>query len=125
MWAVTPKGSMQREVDHVRPERDGGALHLVGGAGIVDQGGDHAVDVAARFLERLADVGGLQRRQFLLVGGDEVGEAQEHAAAGGWRDLRPGAVHGSVGRADGGVDIVGPAAGDLGDRLLGRRDRWW
>ena len=51
----------QREVDEVGPERDGRALHLVGGAGIVDQGRDDAVDVAARFLQRLADVERLQR----------------------------------------------------------------
>ena len=119
MWAVTPKGSRSVKSTTDGPERDGRPLHLVGGTGIVDQGRHHAVDVAPCLLERLADVGGLQGRQLLLVRGDEVGEAQQHAAAGGGRDLRPVAVEGGMRGADGGVDVLGPAAGDLGDRLLG------
>ena len=54
------QGLHQREVDHFRPKRDGGTLDLVGGTGIVDQRRDHAVDVALRLLQRLADVRGLQ-----------------------------------------------------------------
>ncbi|MFO1075278.1 MAG: hypothetical protein U1E17_21795 [Geminicoccaceae bacterium] len=115
------QGLHQREVDHRGPERDGGALHLVGRTGIVDQGRDHAVDVALRLLERLADIGRLQRRQLLLVRGDEVGKAQQQAPTRGRRDLAPVAVERVMGGADGGVDVGRPAAGDLGDRLLGRR----
>ena len=114
------QGLHQREVDHFRPERDGGTLDLVGGTGIVDQRRDHAVDVALRLLQRLADVRGLQRRQLILVCGNEVGEAQEHAAAGGGGDPGPVATKCVVGRADGGVDVGGIATGDLGDRLLRR-----
>ena len=47
MWAVTPKGSSSVKSTTVRPERDGGPLHLVGRTGVVDQRRDHAVDVAA------------------------------------------------------------------------------
>jgi hypothetical protein len=115
-----PLRLQQREVDHVGAERNGLALHLVGGAGVVAQRRHHAVDVALGVLERLADVERLQPGQLVAMGGDEIRQLEHQGAALLRRHLAPGTLHRGVGGAHGAVDILGAGARDLGDRFLGR-----
>ena len=64
----------QREVDHVRPERDRLPLHLVGGAGVVAQRRHDAVDVAFGVLQWLADIQRFQASELVAMGGDQIGQ---------------------------------------------------
>jgi hypothetical protein len=111
----------QREVHDLMSERHGRALHLVGGAGVVAKRRDHALDVAARFAQRLADVGGLEERELVLGRLDRIGEPEQQPAPFGRRHLAPGAGHRCVGRLHRSIDIKGVGTSDFLDRLLGRR----
>jgi hypothetical protein len=109
------------EVDHLGAERDRRTLDLVRGAGIVDQGRDHAVNVAPRLTDRLAHVGGLERRQLIARSADALGEAEQKLASLGRCDLPPRPAHRTIGGTHGTVDVGGTAPRHILDRLFGRR----
>ena len=57
----------QGEIHHIRAERYGLALHLVGRAGVVAQRRHHAIDIPKGIPERLADIQGLEPGQLLAM----------------------------------------------------------
>ena len=121
--AVTPIGSSQREVDEGGAERDRRALDLVGRAGIVAQGRDDAVDVAARIpsaaCRRRASRGAQAPP---CAAATRIGELAGAAARARPASIsRQGAAQ-RRGRAAGTAASTSAAvaARDFGDRLLGR-----
>jgi len=108
----------QSEIHHIGAQRDGLALHLVGRAGVVAERRHHAIDIAERIPERLADIQSLEPGQLLAMGHNGIGEPEEERPALRRRQARPGPLHCGMGRLDGEVDIRRSAAGDLGQGLL-------
>ncbi len=93
------------------------AAPLVDGLAVEAQARCGARDVdAQRVADRLADVEGLEQGEVVYARLDEVGEAQQDAAALGGRRPAPGpAVEGAAAGAHGAVDVLGAAAGDVGE----------
>jgi hypothetical protein len=125
---VVPRHDMARHADGFAQRVDGEALlegdglahDLVGGAGIELAVAGERGDVRPRLRQRLADIGGLHLGQRLGVLGDQRAEAGQKAAPLGGGELAPVAVQRPLRGGDGGVDILGAAAGDAAD-LLARR----
>ena len=69
-----------------------------------------------RLADRLAVLPALRDRQHLEVLLDAVGDLVQDVGAGGGRRRTPGTL-GAVGGVQGLVDVLGGAAGDLGERL--------
>ena len=81
--------------------------------------GDDAVDVAARFLQRLADVERLEQRELVLRASIACASLSREPAARGRRRSAPGALQRAVGGARRAVDVVGVAARDTPRIVLG------
>ena len=102
--------------------RDRLALDLRRPPGVVAELVDHERDVGdARDRDRLAVVERLELRELLAVRLDEVGELPEHPAALRRRRARPGSALERLPRgADGAIDVLLVAGGNLRERLFRR-----
>ena len=131
-----PGGDVEREVPgddeaddaerlsegHVDAAGDGDrlAVALVDGAGVeVEDVGDHA-DLAAGAADRLADVGGFDACELLVVLFDEGREPAEQPPAVSGRN-RPPSRKGAPGRRHRRVGLGNPSRLEGRNRLLGRR----
>ena len=85
---------------------------------VVEDLRDHA-DLAARALDRLADVARLEARELLAVLLDERREPPQQPGPVGGRDGAPGRER-LLRAGDGRVRLLDAGRLDLGDRLLGR-----
>jgi hypothetical protein len=93
------------------------AEHLVGGFGVPAQGVQHVGEVeAAAVGDRFACVDRFGDGQFVGVGLDQIGEAEQDGFAFGGGDPAPVAfLEGGAGRGDGPVDVDLAPGGDLRD----------
>ena len=116
-WLAKGENAKIRLVD-----RQGGAVDLVGAAGVVVEELGDVLRLPARFLEHLAGVDGLGPPEVLRFVGQQVGQLAQIAApfsrcGGGPGPLRKGAMS----RPDRPVDIADGGFRDLGPGLTRRR----
>ena len=100
---------------------DGRTVHLVRRAGVELQVARERHGVGAGLPERLADVAGLEQREFVRARQHALADAGEDAAALGRRQASPLAIERGLRRRNRGVDVATAAARDLAQRLARRR----
>jgi ParB family chromosome partitioning protein len=108
--------------EHVRlVDRQGGALDLVGQAGVVVIELGDVFDLAASLPQQLAGIDGLDLGHGVGVFGDQITEPPDQLAALSRGQLRPRPLsHGAVGSAHGPVDILGSGGREGGPDFAGR-----
>ena len=112
----------QRVAQEVAADGHGAAFDLVGPAGVVAQGVDDALQVAAGVGDGLAAVERFQGGQLLGLLLDQVGQLEQQSAAVGGVHLLPGARFQRLARGlDRRIDVGLVGLGDLAKRLAGGR----
>ena len=125
---VVPGADAGRDADRLAArvaERGGAEVDVLAGRALRERGevlealgaGDHVDD--ARFLDRLAGIAGLERRELVVPGAQDLGGAAQDAGALGARQRGPGGLR-RARRRDRGLDLGGAGHRKLRQLFAGR-----